>query len=65
MAYKSEEKRKEQLQLQNAIVELTGINIVTCGMCGTVILHSIDQEEIECTDCDFISDVADFPDLNH
>ena len=30
---------KTQLELQQEIIDKTGINIVTCGNCGTVVLH--------------------------
>lgn len=54
-----------QYQLQRLIVDKTGINIVTCGMCGITLLHQITDEEITCADCDFTSEPCDFPDLNY
>ena len=56
---------KTQLELQQEIVKLSGINIVTCGDCGSVLLHELHQEEITCPDCGFTSDPCDFPDLNY
>ena len=63
----SDEKRAEQLKLQQEIIEKTNINIVTCGNCGGTVLHRIetDLEEIECCYCDLKSDPCDFPDLNY
>lgn len=54
-----------QLDLQLEIVAKVGINIVTCGNCGTVVLHRIEDEVIICPDCGFDSDPCDFPDLNY
>jgi hypothetical protein len=39
---------QEQLYLMEVIRIETGINIVTCGHCGTVILRRLDDEDIEC-----------------
>jgi len=54
-----------QLELQLEVVAKTGINIVTCGNCGSIVLHKIQDETIKCSDCDFESDPCDFPDLNY
>ena len=56
---------KTQNELQQEIINLTGINIVTCGNCGSVVLHYIDDEFIQCPDCKFASEPCDFPDLNY
>ena len=56
---------KTQLEMQLEIVAKTGINIVTCGNCGSVVLHEISDEVITCPDCRFESDPCDFPDLNY
>lgn len=55
-----------QYQLQRLIVDKTGINVVTCGMCGNTILHLITDEEITCPYpiCNYTSEPCDFPDLN-
>lgn len=55
----------KQLELQIEIVEKTGINIVTCGNCGDVILHRIQDEEIDCPYCGHNGDPCNFPDLNY
>lgn len=57
-----EEKIKNQLDLQFKIQQ-KGFNIVTCGRCGDVLLHEVNDEDIECPHCDFVSDPCDFPDL--
>ena len=56
---------KTQLELQQEIIDKTGINIVTCGHCGDTLLHYIDDEVIICPDCKFESEPCDFPDLNY
>lgn len=57
------EQRQKQIELQNEIIEKTSINIVTCGNCGTTMLHRLNEEELECPDCGFKSEPCDFPDL--
>lgn len=54
-----------QLELQKEIIEKTNINIVTCGNCGSVILHRLTDEVIVCPDCNIIGDPCDMPDLNY
>jgi hypothetical protein len=54
-----------QLELQKEVVYLCGINIVTCGNCGSTLLHRIEVEEMKCPDCGFESEPCDFPDLNY
>ena len=58
------EKRLEQYDLQQEVIKKSGINIVTCGSCGSVVLHRLSDEEIQCPDCGFESEPCDFPDLN-
>lgn len=58
-----EEDEETQLELLQEIVEKAGINIVTCGNCGNVILHRTPTEEIKCESCEFESEPCDFPDL--
>jgi hypothetical protein len=40
-----------------------GINLVTCGDCGEVLLHRLRDTEITCPYCNFTSEPCDFPDL--
>lgn len=54
-----------QLELQLEVVTKSGINIVTCGNCGSTLLHRIEDENIKCPDCGFDSEPCDFPDLNY
>jgi hypothetical protein len=51
----------EQIKLQEKIQSL-GYNIVTCGHCGTVLLHKCGEEELECF-CGNTVDISDCPDL--
>jgi hypothetical protein len=53
---------EEQLQMSRAINGI-GINIVTCGDCGGVVLHKTSDEDITCPHCNFTSEPCDFPDL--
>ena len=46
-----------QQEMQNA-----GFNIVTCGNCGSTLLHEIEDETIECL-CGHDMDLSDCPDL--
>jgi hypothetical protein len=53
----------EQIKLQSEI-QNTGYNIVTCGHCGTVLLHRLDNDtnKIECFGCELEMDLSDCPD---
>ena len=53
----------EQYDLAQEVITKSGINIVTCGNCGSVNLHRVDAEEISCVDCGFESEPCEFPDL--
>lgn len=52
-----------QYQLIKKIQQDAGINIVTCGNCGRVILHVRNISSLLCGDCGFNSDISDFPDF--
>jgi len=53
-----------QLELMDEIRAKANINIVTCGNCGSVILHETDLEgTITCYDCKSEMDLSDCPDL--
>ena len=54
---------KTQKELIEEIIAETGINIVTCGSCGDVFLHELEQTEITCPHCDFKSEPCHFPDF--
>lgn len=51
-----------QIALQNLAIS-AGVNIVSCGDCGDVLLAPADAEEIQCPHCGFTADQCDFPDL--
>ena len=60
-----------QIALQEKVVVDAGVNIVTCGQCGGVLLHTVvafdghnhEECQIECPYCDFKSEPCDFPDF--
>jgi hypothetical protein len=67
---------QKQLDLMNDIRAKANINIVTCGNCGTILLHEMelisdiefisfkdDDNSIECYDCKTKMDLCDCPDL--
>lgn len=56
--------KSTQYQLQKR-VQNTGVNIVTCPNCGSVVLHEASLEQIECHSCGIVSEPSDFPDLFH
>jgi rubrerythrin len=51
-----------QKELMNLVLQ-SNVNIVTCGNCGDVVLHKINDEEITCPYCSYTSEPCDFPDL--
>ena len=57
-------KQETQYQLRQE-VNVAQINIVTCGMCGDVLLHRMEDEDIKCPFCEFEGEPCDFPDLNY
>lgn len=57
------EKQLNQYDLSQEIVKNAEINIVSCGNCGDVLLHRIDNVDIECPNCKYIGEPCDFPDL--
>jgi len=52
----------KQIELQERI-QASGINIVTCGNCGTILIHELKDELINCACCNEILDQCDCPDL--
>jgi hypothetical protein len=52
----------KQIELQERS-QASGINIVTCGNCGSVLLHDRMDSEIECACCKSVMDLSDCPDL--
>jgi hypothetical protein len=60
---KREVRLKKQYELAQEVVRRSGISIVTCGNCGDVNLHRVDDDEITCASCGFESEPCEFPDL--
>ena len=54
---------EHQIYLQEKI-QSAGFNIVECGNCGTVLLHELGDEKIDCF-CGNKMDLSDCPDLFH
>jgi len=54
---------EKQIELQNRVNAIASINIVTCGNCGSVLLHDRMDDEIECACCKSVMDLSDCPDL--
>jgi len=52
----------QQISLQNKVKALANVNIVTCGHCGSIVLHDLSATEIDCPYCDTIMDTCDCPD---
>ena len=50
----------EQIRLQEKI-QSAGFNIVTCGNCGSILLHELEEETIKCF-CGREMDLSDCPD---
>lgn len=53
---------KQQLELAKKVTTL-GLNIVTCGNCGDVMLHKLSDEVIKCPYCLTEGEPSDFPDF--
>lgn len=54
---------KKQIELQGRIIALANINIVTCGHCGSVLLHELNDQPIDCPFCQRQLDQSDCQDL--
>ena len=59
---------EDQLDLMNEIRKQSNINMVTCGNCGTILLHEMklisdDENSIECFGCNTKMELCDCPDL--
>jgi predicted RNA-binding Zn-ribbon protein involved in translation (DUF1610 family) len=51
-----------QIALQNKAIS-AGVNIVSCGRCGDVLLADAKAKKIQCPHCDAIMEACDFSDL--
>ena len=54
---------EKQIELQERVIALANINIVTCGHCGSVLLHELTDEFITCACCKSELEQSDCPDL--
>ena len=54
---------EQQIALQNRVNAVANINIVTCGNCGSVLLHEQNDKPITCACCKAELDQCDCPDL--
>lgn len=54
-----------QISLQKEIVDKAGINLVSCGSCGDIMLHRLPTDELRCPLCGYEGDICDFPDVNY
>ena len=55
----------EQYDLQQEILRQTGMNLITCGNCGSTLIQKKDQTVIVCPDCGMLGEPCDSPDLNN
>ena len=53
---------QEQLDIMNEVRRLSSINMVTCGHCGTILLHKMSEESIVCFGCHKEMDLSDCTD---
>jgi hypothetical protein len=60
---KSRKLALQQIELQEKIQRLANINIVNCGSCGSVILHEINDKDIECISCGIVIAQCHCPDF--
>lgn len=52
----------EQIELMDNIRDKANINIVTCGNCGSIVLHERNEEDIDCPYCPSVMAQSDCPD---
>ena len=57
---------KEQIDIFHEM-QTAGFNVVTCGNCGTILLHKTNQDSntIECCGCGEEMELSDCPDFWH
>lgn len=58
----SKKLKTEQVKLQLEM-QSKGLNIVSCGNCGTTLIHRMGAEHIVCHDCGEHMSLSDCPDL--
>ena len=54
---------KQQIHNADYILDKTGLDLVTCGNCGTIQTIYSGHESQECYSCGFTADSCDFPSL--
>lgn len=54
--------KTEQVELQLEM-QSKGLNIVSCGNCGTILIHKVGKENIVCHDCGEHMSLSDCPDV--
>ncbi len=54
--------KTEQVKLQLEM-QSKGLNIVSCGNCGTILIHRMGAEHIVCHDCGEHMELSSCPDL--
>lgn len=54
---------REQYYMAREVYEVAGINIVSCGDCGSVMLHRVGALVLTCPYCAYSGDPCDFPDV--
>ena len=54
---------KIAIEINDLINYYYDINLVTCGHCGAIFTHKLDENEFTCPHCDTTSEPCDFPDL--
>lgn len=48
------EKFQEQIALMDIIRANSGINILNCGHCGSILLHDMTKENVDCPYCNTV-----------
>jgi ribosomal protein S27E len=56
------EKILHQIILQEKMQSLANVNLVTCGNCGSILLHETNEEQIDCFACGNMISQSDCPD---
>lgn len=54
---------RKQLDLMDEVRRKSNINLVTCGKCGTLLLHKTKDEIVECYACKSMLAECDCPDF--
>jgi len=54
---------RHQVDLMREVLNKTDINLVTCGHCGSILLHRLDDEIINCYSCKRDMESCDCPDF--